>query len=138
MSKPLTSRLAVLVAGVVMNFVLAWVIFTVIFLVGTKPLSVLPINIGPTHSYFLPSLEEAKKTGLVEDRGLLLAPLTGSIAEQAGIQEGSKIIAINHMPIDSMDTLVQSIQSGKNIQMELKSKSGSLYTVSMQPKDGKI
>ncbi len=139
LSRPLTSRLAVLVAGVVMNFLLAWVIFTVIFMTGTKPLSVLPIDVGgPTHSYLLPSLEEAKDSGLIEGKGIVFNPLTGSIAEQSWIQKSSKVIAVNHVPIDTVDTLIHSIQTEKNLQIELKSSSGWFYTVSLQPKDGKI
>lgn len=138
MSKSLWKRFAVLVAGVAMNFLLAWVIFTGIFLTGAKPLAVMPINIWETNSYFLPSLEEAKKTGFVEEKGIFLTALTGSIAEKSGILPESKIIAINHLPVTSMQTLIDTIEKEENIQMELQNASGSLYTVKMQPENGKI
>lgn len=85
MSKSLPKRLLVLVAGVVMNFLLAWVIFFGLFLSGTRPLSVLPMDVGATHSYFLPSLEEGITRGFAQHDGIMLTPLSGSIAEKAGI-----------------------------------------------------
>lgn len=86
----------------------------------------------------MPSLEEAKKTGFVEEKGIFLTALTGSIAEKSGILPESKIIAINHLPVTSMQTLIDTIEKEENIQMELQNASGSLYTVKMQPENGKI
>ena len=45
MGGKLMSRLLVLVAGVVMNFLLAWVLFTGIFLTGARPISFMPLDI---------------------------------------------------------------------------------------------
>ena len=45
MSKNWVARILVLVAGVVMNFLLAWMIFSALFMVGTKPLSPIPFDI---------------------------------------------------------------------------------------------
>lgn len=45
MSKKLPARLLVLSAGVIMNIVLAWVIFTGLFMTGVRPLSPLPLDI---------------------------------------------------------------------------------------------
>ena len=42
-SKPLLSRILVLVAWVSMNFVLAFCIFTGLFLYGTSPIAIIPI-----------------------------------------------------------------------------------------------
>ncbi len=66
-----------------MNFLLAWVIFSGIFLVGTKPLSFLPVDIGRTDSYFMPSFAEAIERNIITYNGISLAPMSGSIAEQA-------------------------------------------------------
>lgn len=85
MSKSLPKRLLVLVAGVVMNFFLAWVIFTGIFLTGARPLAPLPLDIGPTHSYFMPSFTESLSSGFVTHSGIEITPLSGSVAERAGI-----------------------------------------------------
>lgn len=45
MSKKLPARLLVLSAGVIMNIVLAWMIFTGLFMAGVRPLSPLPLDI---------------------------------------------------------------------------------------------
>lgn len=69
-----------------MNFLLAWVIFFGIFVFGARPLSVLPVDAGRTYSYFLPSISEGIEWGFAEHEGIILTPLSGSIAEGAGIR----------------------------------------------------
>lgn len=83
MSKNWGQRILVLVAGVVMNFFLAWIIFIGLFLSGTAPLSPVPFDIGKTNSYFLPSLEEALESGYVHSDGVILRPLENSVAEKS-------------------------------------------------------
>lgn len=64
-SKKWYQRFFVLVAGVAMNFLLAWIIFSGLFFAGTSPVTVIPFESGKTHSFFLPSLEEAIDSGFV-------------------------------------------------------------------------
>ena len=95
MSKSLPKRLLVLVAGVVMNLVLAWAIFTGMFLVGAKPLTVIPMDIGPTHSFFLPSFEESLESGFIKRSNVAIEPLEDSIAQKSGLRENDEIISVN-------------------------------------------
>jgi hypothetical protein len=48
----------ILLAGVAMNFLVAWLLFTGIFYVGTKPFQVVPENAlkSSSHSYLMPTL----------------------------------------------------------------------------------
>ena len=111
MSTSLPKRLLVLVAGVVMNFFLAWVIFTGIFLTGARPLGPIPIDIGPTNSYFMPSFQEALDSGFVQHDGIEMIPLSGSIAQQAGIMSGETLLSINGIEPTSIDETIGMIRS---------------------------
>lgn len=85
MTRPWAARVLVLVAGVTMNFILAFVIFTGLFLSGTAPIAVNPISSEATHSFFIPSFDEAVTMGYLTHDGVEISALTGSIAELAGI-----------------------------------------------------
>lgn len=67
MSKKLPARLLVLSAGVIMNIILAWAIFTGLFMSGVRPLAPIPLDIGTTNSYFLPSYKEALESGFIKN-----------------------------------------------------------------------
>jgi membrane-associated protease RseP (regulator of RpoE activity) len=59
MTRPWAARVLVLIAGVTMNFLLAFVIFTGLFWIGTSPVTVNPLSDRVTNSFFIPSLPEA-------------------------------------------------------------------------------
>lgn len=54
----LRKKIIILLAGVSMNFLVAWGIFTFIFTAGTQPISVLPENTiaSETNSYLMPTI----------------------------------------------------------------------------------
>lgn len=137
MSGNLPKRLIVLVAGVVMNFLLAWVIFTGIFLTGAKPLSVMPVDIGHTNSYFLPSFAEAIDSGFVTHSGIILSPLSGSIAEKAGILPDDRIVLIGGQAPRSIETVMNILESYSQISLVLENSTG-IRELTVAPEDGKI
>lgn len=137
MSKKLPARLLVLVAGVVMNWILACAIFFGLFLYGVKPLTVLPIDIGQTHSYFLPSFEEAMQSGFVTHSGVTLTPLTGSLAERSGIQAGDIVTSVNGQEIKNIDQFIDIVSHAETANIELM-RNGAPNTVSIAPENGKI
>ena len=53
----LRKKIIILVAGVTMNFIVAWMLFSFIFWQGTRPISFLPENAvkSETHSYLIPT-----------------------------------------------------------------------------------
>lgn len=137
MSKNWISRVFVLIAGVAMNFLLAWLLFMGLFLVGAKPLSPIPFDIGKTHSFFLPSVEEALDSGYLAHSGVLISPLSGSIAEAAGIQDRDIVIAINGKPIEGMSAVIETIQTQASVELTLL-RNEQTEIVSVTPQDGKI
>ncbi len=63
----LRNKILILVAGVGMNLILAWVIFTAIFTMGTQPISILPENALSSHqnSYLMPTVNFLRKQGFI-------------------------------------------------------------------------
>ena len=66
-----------------MNFFLAFVILSVLFWQSSSPIAVNPLADSPTHSYFLPSFDEAVESGYISYSGVELEPLSGSLAYSA-------------------------------------------------------
>ena len=66
-----------------MNFLLAFVILSFLFWQSSPPIAVNPLADGPTHSYFLPSFDEAVESGYISYSGVELEPLSGSLAYSA-------------------------------------------------------
>lgn len=133
-TKPLLSRVLVLIAWVSMNFFLAFCIFTGLFLYGTSPIAIIPIE--NTQSILLPSTYEAIESGYLTHSGLMLTPLSWSIAESAWIGSGDIIIAINDiLPISTQDVIdIISQNHSFNITIQWK----EIKTLTIQPKDGKV
>ena len=71
----------VLAAGVTMNFILAFVVFTGLFLYGVTPMAIIPLE--GYGSQILPSAHEAMKSTYLTHNGLTVTSISGSIAEQA-------------------------------------------------------
>lgn len=133
-TKPWLSRVIVLVAGVTMNFFLAFCIFTGLFLYGTKPMSIIPIQWS--HSILLPSEREAFESGLLTHSGIVVESLSGSIAELAGVGSGDIVASINGitpiLPKDIIDIIKQDRE------FELVLVGNQIRTLRITPKDGKI
>ncbi len=137
MTKNLFSRLLVLVAWVTMNFILAFIIFTGLFWVGTAPITIAPFWDSPTNSFFLPSFSEAEAIGYLSYSGIILSPLTGSIAQTAGIHDGDTLVSINGKTMKTSKEVVTEIWLGKSLHLTL-DRSGVLVEIDVTPKDGKI
>lgn len=120
-----------------MNFLLAFAIFTGLFWVGTSPITVMPLSDTPTHSFFLPSFSEAEAIGYISHSGILLSPLTGSVAEKAGIQVGDILVSIDGKVFDTSESVVKEVQKGKTMNLTL-SRSGAIVTISLTPENGKV
>ena len=137
MTRPWAARVLVLVAGVTMNFVLAFLIFTGLFYVGTEPVAVNPLAQGPTNSFFLPSLDEAVGMGYARYDGVEISALSGSLAETAGIGQEDQVIAINGIYVYRPDEFMYAVKLGIPLDLIL-DKDGAKRVVQLTPQDGKI
>ena len=68
-----------------MNFILAFLIFFGFFTSSASPIGPNLLLEKSYGSYLLPSFDEALESGYLKHEGVMLSPLTGSLAERFGI-----------------------------------------------------
>ena len=80
----LKNKILILIAGVGMNLILAWVLFTAIFTMGTQPLSILPENAitSQQNSYLMPTVN------FLNQEGFISGELVSSPAKIDKVSEG--------------------------------------------------
>jgi len=103
-SKSILSRSMVIVAGVLMNFVLAWFLLTITLTVGTKP-------IIATES----DLQAAIAEGFVEAKEVLYINeiLPGAPLGESDLMPGDLVVKVNGMPAPTPDKLSEMLVPGK-------------------------
>lgn len=92
-----------------MNFLVAWGIFTALFFIGTKPMSVLPDDFQGIYSqsYLMPSISFLKSEGFLSgdlrESGVVVEQvMSGSIAEQLGMKSGGVLVDINEISVSTL------------------------------------
>jgi regulator of sigma E protease len=99
-------RALILIAGVLMNLVLAWLLLTMSYIIGSYPLS----------------MTYHKHPGVINEGGVIVVDVKpNSPAETAGIQSGDAILEINGEPITETQTVTDRIKelSGQEITVKL-------------------
>lgn len=117
-SKSAWTRIKVLGAGVVMNFLLAWVLISLVFMLG------MPQPIDPSEHGKYPNAKIQ-----------ILSVASGSPAEIMGLKMGDTIISINNKKITGLDEVSGEITShkGQSITMII-DRFGERVTVSGTPR----
>ncbi len=146
---PWWKQVAILLAGVTMNFILAGCLFGLLFYRGTEPLTVHIRELAPnsllshvgTGTKLIPifdTLEEAETSGVITRApGIVLDPLPGSIAAQAGLQRGDVLIAINNQPLTSTDEIQSRLSLPAPLLFRIV-RAGQEMDISIIPVEGKI
>ncbi len=118
--KNIWQKTSVLIAGVVMNFLLAGIILSVLFFIGVRPVGINTVIPTELPSKIIPTLEQALREGLlVEKEGIVLYPTADSLAQKAGIFEGDILTSINGTPILSMEQAQKIISESKLLEIQL-------------------
>lgn len=109
-SKSIGKRTIIILGGVFMNFLLGYILLTVLFSVGTKPFIVSSDD-----------LDYYRSQGIVtaDDRVLLQGFLEGSKAKEVGLQEGDIIIEAEGKPILKSKDLKNIATAKKNGSLSL-------------------
>lgn len=105
-------KIIILIAGITANFIIAWGLFTLVFTLGTKPISLVPENMleHPTQSYLMPTkgflyekgyITEDMKKQMEQSPVLVNDILEGSLAQNMHIQSGDIIKSINNQSINA-------------------------------------
>lgn len=120
MALPPGKRIVVFVAGVVMNIILAWILLTLSYAIGSYPL---------TPSFALhPGIESNAKVSIVE-----VSP--NSPAATVGLEANDEVLSINNEPINTaleLSTLLKE-SAGKEISLTV-NHAGQQRTVSVTPR----
>jgi len=119
------AKTVILLWGVFMNFLLAGIIFSILFFVWVKPIWInsqiktnLDIKIFPTET-------QALKSGLLQQKKwIILYPLKNSLAEKFWIKKWDILLKINNKKIENPKKLIQFIRKNawKKIIFLIKSK----------------
>lgn len=111
----------ILLAWVFMNFLLAWIIFSILFLIWIKPLWInnqIPIK---SESKIVPTYNQAIKNWLlIKKEWLVLNPIENSLAENTWIKTWDILIKINWEKINNYEELKEILNKNKNSQVKLK------------------
>lgn len=118
--KHILAKSAVLLAWVIMNFILAIVIFSILFFIWVQPVWINTFIETTTPSKIIPSYEDALDQWiLIEWDGILLFPIEWSLAESAGIMSWDILSKINGEPISNIESAQNIIQSSANTAITL-------------------
>lgn len=119
MSAKFWKKIVILLWWVTANFLVAWVLFTVIFTAWTQPLSILPENSikWESHSLLMPTYSYLQELWLMEWEEtevplIVTSTISGYLVEDLWLQEWDQITAVNWFAVNSRNlwqTLKDSI-----------------------------
>ena len=109
-SKSIGKRSLVICAGVIMNFVLAWVLLSVALTVGMKPVLVSESD-----------LQKASEAGLIEVQDVLYVSeiKPDSPLAETDLQPGDLVVRVNGQPVPQAEDLSKWISPGRPVQLTI-------------------
>jgi regulator of sigma E protease len=109
-SKTILQRTSIILAGVVMNFILAWVLMTIGFSIGMKPFLVTPEDI-----------QKGISAGLVETQQVLYVHeiLPGSPLSTTDLKAGDSISEINGNPVPMAENLNTLLKPNEMVKLKV-------------------
>ncbi len=112
--KHIFARSIVLLAGVVMNFLLAIVIFSSLFILWVKPVWINTYIDTSIPSKLIPSLDTAIENWLItKSDGIILSPLAWSISEESWILPWDILLRVDEKGIESIKYLQEYIANNE-------------------------
>ncbi len=114
----------ILLGGIIMNILTAWILFAITFMIGTKPFQIIPDSMmkAQVQSYLMPSHSFALKQGIItnnteaNDQGVKILWIKENLlATTIGLEKWDIITAINTTPTTT-ENITEVLQ--KNIGKE--------------------
>lgn len=131
------ARSVVLIAGVTFNFILAILIFTFSFFIGIAPIAPNFLTEKDYGSILLPTPETALRDGYMSYSGIVLTPLSGSIAERSWILPGDILLMADTVAIQSPEQFMQMIGQKESLSL-LVQWTGSTRNITIKPQNKKV
>ncbi|PID87652.1 hypothetical protein CSB07_00170 [Candidatus Gracilibacteria bacterium] len=125
MTKPYWQQAIIILAGVFMNFVLAFLLFSFAFFIGIKPIGINDKIETNLNIKLIPNVQQGLEIGLLEKKsGVLLYPIKGSPAERTGIKNGDVLLEIKSNSFDFIETnspkkVIEIINNNKGKEISL-------------------
>lgn len=117
-NKPIWQQSIIMLAWIFMNFVLAIIIFSILFFIWFKPVWIIP-NENPENK-ILPTYNQAIEIWfLTKKEWTLVFPLTWSIAEKSWIKNWNIIKEINWKKIERYEEIIKIISNNKEKKVKL-------------------
>jgi len=102
-NKPYWQQSVIILAWVFMNFLLAVVIFSVLFMIGVKPIWVNDKIATNLELKLIPTLEQSFESWLLrQEKWIQLYPIENSIAKKSWIQEWDLLLKIDNVSIQEI------------------------------------
>lgn len=121
--KPEWQQAIIMLAGIFMNFVLAFFIFFILFLIGVKPIWINTKIETTRQVKLIPTYSQALEIWLLEKKpGLILSPIANSLAEKSGITQDDIIITLDWKNISDTQSFMNTVSLSKNKEIILWSK----------------
>lgn len=110
--KNIFQKSLVLLAGVIMNFLLAGIIFSALFVIWVKPIGINTIIPTESSSKVIPTLNQALESGLItRKQWTLLFPINNSPASGAGIINEDLLLKIDGKNFSDIKEIQSYIRS---------------------------
>ena len=146
-SQKLWKRMLIIVAGVLMNFLLAYVLLTAVFRVGFYPLAIVPNDRININSYLIMREDFAKQEGVLvfrEDLATnpgvrIVEVLKDSLAEKMAFQKDDLIQQINSVDVlEPADVIKMTAESAdKKLIFSIKREEKG-FKITLTPKQGEL
>ncbi len=133
--KNIFQKSAVLLAGVVMNFLLAAIIFSVLFFIWVKPVWINTFIETSLPSKLIPTLEQSLEYWIIiQEPWVLLFPLENSIAQNSGIQKWDILREVDAHNVENIELLQELISQSAENQLHFKIiRNSQEITISITP-----
>jgi regulator of sigma E protease len=121
-------QIVVLAAGVLFNFLFAWILYSIVFMVGVTA---------------TPEGFEKYTTNFKDERVMITLVSPGSPAEKSGLKVGDVIALVNNVKPASLEEIQNSISSSNGLPINIAyvrspvpDGSGTSTTITIEPKEG--
>jgi len=110
MSAKFWKKIIILLGWVTANFLVAWILFVIVFTAWTQPLSILPENSikWESHSLLMPTYTYLEELGFIEwdqiDLPLIItSTISGYLVDDLWIKEWDQIVSVNWLSVNSQN-----------------------------------
>ncbi len=120
-------KILILLGGVLVNFLFAWIVFAVLFMVGIKPITIAPENATAQRntSYLMPTMSFLVEKGYVDEKDFAVDPTVQALHSEwlwytIGMRTGDVIKTIDGQSVDSL-TITSALQQaiGKEVALQV-------------------